>query len=57
VIKCGEEEDPVGVSTVLPLCRADAEPFRELKEFLLAAAPQQHRQRLEQVHGRQGLAG
>jgi hypothetical protein len=50
VIKCGEEDDPIGVSTVLNLARhADATPLRQLRDFLLAAAGSTHRRRLEQV--------
>ncbi|EFN59420.1 hypothetical protein CHLNCDRAFT_49975 [Chlorella variabilis] len=50
VIKCGEEDDPIGVSTVLSLRRhADAKPLRQLHDFLLAAAGDEHRQRLEKA--------
>ncbi|PRW58681.1 p21-carboxy-terminal region-binding [Chlorella sorokiniana] len=49
VIKCGEEDDPIGVSTVLPLGRhGGAKPLQELRAFLLAAAGD-CRQRLEQA--------
>lgn len=54
VIKCGEEDDPVGVSTVLALGRyGDAAPLQELRTFLLAAAGE-YRQRLEQVREQAG---
>ena len=49
VIKCGEEDDPIGVSTVLPLSQhGDAKSLQELRIFLLAAAGD-CKQRLEQV--------
>ncbi len=49
VIKCGEEDDPIGVSTVLPLSsHGSAKPLQELRTFLLAAAGD-CRQRLEKV--------
>lgn len=54
VIKCGEEDDPIGVSTVLSLARhGAAQPLKELRAFLLAAAGG-HRERLEKV-GAPGL--
>lgn len=58
VIKCGEEDDPIGVSTVLSLRRhADAKPLRQLHDFLLAAAGDEHRQRLEKVRCRLASLG
>lgn len=49
VVKCGEEDDPIGVSTVLPLSvHRGAAPLQQLRAFLAAAAGE-HRQRLEQV--------
>jgi hypothetical protein len=50
VIKCGAEDSPIGVSTVLNLQRhGAAKPLQELRAFLLAGAGD-CRQRLEQVH-------
>ncbi len=49
MIKCGEEDDPIGVSTVLNLARhGGSKPLQELRSFLLAAAGG-HRDRLEKV--------
>ncbi|KAL4419026.1 hypothetical protein ABPG77_010013 [Micractinium sp. CCAP 211/92] len=49
VIKCGEEDDPIGVSTVLNLSRhGGSKPLQELRSFLLAAAGG-HRDRLEKA--------
>lgn len=54
VIKCGEEDDPIGVSTVLPLGRhGSTKPLQELSAFLLAAAGD-HKRRLEEVRQRVG---
>ena len=51
VVKCGEEDDPIGVSTVLNLARHGAsQPLQELRTFLLAAAGG-HRGKLDQVTG------
>lgn len=47
VIKCGDEEEPIGVSTVLSLARhGGLKPLCELRAFLAAAAGE-HRRRLE----------
>ncbi|KAL4430950.1 hypothetical protein ABPG75_006206 [Micractinium tetrahymenae] len=49
VVKCGEEDDPIGVSTVLNLGRHGAsKPLQELRAFLLAAAGG-HRDRLDKA--------
>lgn len=49
VIKCGDEDDPIGVSTVLPLSvHRGAAPLQQLRAFLAGAAGE-HRKRLEKV--------